>query len=67
MAYDLKDSVISSVNCSGGTGEDDLPLEQVTFCHGEVHWTYTPTDPRGGGKKMADIKAAWSSRENKPL
>ena len=67
MEYILKDSMVSSVSCSGSSGGEDLPVEQVSFRFGEILWTYTPTDPTGGGKKQAGIKAGWSTLQNKPV
>jgi len=68
MKYTLKDSIVSSVSPSGATdGEDQIPLEQVSFRYAEIHLEYTPTDPTGGGKTGPAIMGAWSTRKNIPL
>lgn len=68
MTYTMKDVIVSSVRASGSTdGQDLIPLEEISFRYGEIHLSYTPTDPRGGGKTGADVKAAWSTLENKVL
>lgn len=68
MEYTFKDVIVSSVKPSGSTsGEDLIPLEEVSFRYGEIHLAYTPTDPRSGGKTAAAVKAAWSTLENKTL
>ena len=68
MKYTLKDSIVSSVSPSGATdGEDQIPLEQVSFRYAEIHLEYTPTDPTGGGKTGPAIMGAWSSKKNIPL
>ena len=68
MKYTFKDSIISSVSPTGNAnGDDAIPLEQVTFRYGEIHWEYTPTDPTGGGATGAAIQAGWSTLQNVPL
>jgi len=68
MQYTLKESIVSKVAPTGQTvGEDTIPTEQVAFRYGEIHWEYTPTDPSGGGKSGAAIKAGWSTLQNKTL
>jgi type VI secretion system secreted protein Hcp len=68
MEYTLKEVIVSAVCPSGSTeGEDLIPLEEVNFRYGEIHLSYTPTDPRSGGKTGAAIRAAWSTRENTSL
>lgn len=68
MKVTLKDSIVAAVQSSGSAKGDDLiPTEQVSFRYGEIHWEYTPTDARSGGKTGPAVKAAWSTIENKPL
>ncbi len=68
MEYTMKDVIVSKVAPSGSTdGEDLIPLEEVAFRYGEIHLSYTPTDPRSGGKTGAAVQAAWSTLENQPM
>jgi len=68
MVYSFKDIIIASIRPAGSSqSEDPIPSEEVTLRYGEINWEYTPTDPRGGGKKGAAIKAGWSTLMNKPM
>jgi type VI secretion system secreted protein Hcp len=68
MVYTLKDSIISSVSPRGsGSSEDPIPVEEISIRYGEINWEYTPTDPTGGGKKGAAIKAGWNTLQNKSV
>jgi type VI secretion system secreted protein Hcp len=68
MVYTLKDCVIASVAPEGsGVSQDPIPFEKITLRYGEIQWEYTPTDPTGGGKKGAAVKAGWSTLLNKQL
>ena len=68
MKYTMKDAIVSSTSPTGNAnGDDAIPLEQVSFRYGEIHWEYTPTDPTGGGKTGAAVQAGWSPLKNKPL
>ena len=68
MVYKFKDVIVASIAPSGSADtEDPIPMEEITFRYGEIHWEYTPTDIKGGGKKGAAIQAAWSALENKPM
>jgi len=68
MVYDFRDCIVASYSPSGtADSEDPIPMEEISFRYGEIRWSYTQTDPTGGGKKGAAIKAGWSTRENKPL
>lgn len=68
MTIVFKDAIVSAVRPSGQTsGEDSVPLEEVSIRPGEIHLEYTPTDPRSGGKTGAAVKSAWSLIENQPL
>lgn len=64
MKYTLKDSVVSSIQTSGGGG---VPTETIAFRYGEIHWEYTPTDPSSGGKTGAAVKGNWSTLKNKSV
>lgn len=66
MKYTFEDAIISKVAPQGSSEGDDLiPLEEIGIRYGLIRWEYTPTDPKGGGKTGAAIKAAWSTIENK--
>jgi type VI secretion system secreted protein Hcp len=68
MVYTLKESIVASVAPTGtARSEDLLPTEQITVRYGEINWEYTPTDPKGGGKTGAAIKAGWSTMENRSI
>ncbi len=68
MKYFFEDSVISKVGPQGTSEGDDLiPLEEVGLRYGVIKWEYTPTDPKGGGKTGAAVKAGWSTEENKEV
>ena len=68
MVYDLKDSIVSRITTRGaGQSEDPIPMEEVSLRFGEIHWSYTPTDPTGGGKTGAAVQAGWSAVQNKAV
>ena len=68
MTYTFKDSIVSSLASSGTHASADLiPEESMTIRYGAVQWEYTPTDPTGGGKTGAAIKAGWITIANKSL
>lgn len=68
MEYIMKDVIVSAIRPSGSTaGEDLIPLEEVSFRYGEIRLSYTPTDPRSGGKTGPAVQAAWSTLENKAM
>ncbi|UYV13431.1 MAG: type VI secretion system tube protein Hcp [Phycisphaera sp.] len=65
MQFTLKDAIISEVSPIGrAAGDDSIPVEEVCFRYGEIHWEYTPTDPKGGGKTGAAMQSGWSTLEN---
>jgi type VI secretion system secreted protein Hcp len=65
MEYKMEDVIISSVRPGGqGAGNDPVPLEEVSFNYGKITWTYTATDHKTG-KSLGDVKADWSTVENK--
>lgn len=66
MKYTLKESIVSSIQ-TGGAAEGPVPTESISFRYGEVHWEYTPTDPKGGGKTGAAVKGNWSTLINKSV
>jgi type VI secretion system secreted protein Hcp len=68
MKYTFEDSIIAFVSPSGEpSGDDLLPDETVKVRYGKILWEYTPTDPKGGGKKGAAIKSGWDTFENKKI
>ncbi len=68
MVMKFKDSIVASIQPAGAAEAGDLvPIEQIALRYGEIHWEYTPTDPRSGGKSGAAVQAAWSTLENKAL
>lgn len=66
MKYTFKDSIISAVQCSGA-GAADMPTESVTIRYGQIHWEYTPTDAKTGGKSGAAIKQGWDTFTNEKV
>lgn len=64
MEYVLSNVIVTSVQPGGDpqTGEP-LPMEEVSFNYGEIHWKYTQTDPNTG-KPMGDVEAHWDLAEN---
>src|SRR5262249_31930490 len=60
MEYKLTDVIISGFSPGGSSQGEGLPLEQVSFCYGEIEWTYTQQGMAGkpGGKvtAAADLK-----------
>jgi type VI secretion system secreted protein Hcp len=68
MLYRFKDTIVASVGTHGSAESDDpIPMEEVSFRYGEIHWEYTPTDPTGGGKTKAPKRGGWSVHANKAL
>ncbi len=68
MVYTFKDSIVAQIETKGSTeSEDPIPMERIYFRYGEIHWEYTPTDPTGGGKTSAPIRAGWSVLQNRAM
>jgi type VI secretion system secreted protein Hcp len=68
MIYTFQDSIIAGALPKGeAEGDDIIPLEEVRIRYGAIKWSYTPTDPKSGGKTGAAVQAGWSTLENKTL
>jgi type VI secretion system secreted protein Hcp len=65
MEYKMEDVLITGVRPGGNCqGSETLPLEEVSFNYGKINWVYTATDHKTG-KSLGDVKADWSTVENK--
>ena len=65
MEYKMTDVLVSSVRPGGSAqGGESLPLEEISFNYGKIELIYTETDHKTG-KKKGDVKANWSTTENK--
>jgi type VI secretion system secreted protein Hcp len=65
MEYKLTDVIVANVRPGGSAhGGENLPLEEVSFNYGKIELTYTATDHKTG-KPAGDVKANWSTTENK--
>jgi type VI secretion system secreted protein Hcp len=65
MEYKMSDVIVSSVRPGGSSqGGEALPLEEVSFNYGKIELIYTATDHKTG-KAAGDVKAHWSTVENK--
>ncbi len=65
MEYLLTDVIVSGVRPGGAAqGGESLPLEEVSFNYGKIELSYTETDHKTG-KPKGDVKANWSTVENK--
>jgi len=65
MKYVMEDVIVTSVRPGGSAkGGETLPLEEVTFNYGKIEYVYTETDHQSG-KPKGDVKANWSTVQNK--
>lgn len=65
MKYIMSDVLVSGVRPGGSAqGGEPVPLEEVSFNYGKIELIYTATDHKTG-KAAGDVKAHWSTVENK--
>lgn len=65
MQYKMSDVIVASVRPGGSkSGQENLPLEELSFAYGKIEWTYTETDHKTG-KAKGDVKAFWDLHANK--
>jgi type VI secretion system secreted protein Hcp len=65
MEWKLEDVIVTSVRPGGSSsGEESLPLEEISFAYGKITWTYTETDHKTG-KAKGNVSANWDLHGNK--
>jgi len=65
MEYTLSDAIVGSVRPGGSEeGDEEVPLEEVSFKYDKIEWVFTETDKKTG-KPKGDIKTHWDLTTNK--
>ena len=62
MKIKLNDVIVTSVT-AGGSGEDEIPIENVSFDYGKIEVEYSEQDEKGQLKGV--VKAHWDVKANK--
>lgn len=57
LKYEFETVFVESMQWSGSSGGDDVPMESVSFAFGKVEMTYTKQNP--DGTKGSPIVAKW--------
>jgi type VI secretion system secreted protein Hcp len=61
----LKHFLISSYECTGSTGSDNLPIEEFAINYSEILFEYKPQ--REDGSLAAPITAGWNLKEKRRI
>lgn len=65
MSYKMNDVIVSAVRPGGSaSGEEALPLEEVSFNYGKITWKYTMTDHKTG-RPAGNVENNWDLTSNK--
>jgi type VI secretion system secreted protein Hcp len=63
LTFDFRTAFVTKVDWSGGKGNDETPVETITFVYGSLGVTYTPQSATGAAAPKP-VAAGWSQIRN---